>query len=103
MTNYDADMDEARRGLMPANSKAFDDIIAEVKAKNDTYMTQVFETWKVSLAEDAYPVPHIAQWIEFSNAAYPEWQAAILGKKTIKEALNDADKKATQIMQDAGF
>ncbi len=103
MTNYDADMDEARRGLMPANAKAFDDIIAEVKAKNDTYMTQVFETWKVSLAEDAYPVPHIAQWIEFSNAAYPEWQAAILGKKSIKEALADADKKATQIMEDAGL
>lgn len=103
MSNYDADMLEARRGLMPANSKAFDDIIAEVKAKGDTYMTQVFETWKVSLSEDAYTPPHIAQWIEFSNAAYPEFQAAILGKTPIKDTLASVEKKATQIMEDAGL
>lgn len=103
MTNYDTDMLEARRGLMPANAKAFDDIIAEVKAKHDDYMTNVFEVWKVSLAEDAYPVPHIAQWIEISNASYPEFQAAILGQKTPKEALDAASSKATQILEDAGL
>lgn len=103
MTNYDADMEEARRGLMPANAKAFDDIIAEVKAKGDAYMTQVFETWKVSLSEDAYTPPHIAQWIEFSNAAYPEFQKAILGQETPKQALDAVEKKATQIMEDAGL
>jgi multiple sugar transport system substrate-binding protein len=103
MTNYDTNMLEAHRGLMPANAKAFDDIITEVKAKHDDYMTNVFETWKVSLAEDAYPVPHIAQWIEISNASYPEFQAAILGQKTPQEALDTAANKATQILQDAGL
>ena len=103
MTNYDADMLEARRGLMPANAKAFDDIIAEVKGKNDAYMTNVFEIWKVSLSEDAYTPPHIAQWIEFSNAAYPEFQKAILGQETPKEALDAVEKKATTIMEDAGL
>ncbi len=103
MTNYDADMLEATRGLMPANIKAFDDTIAAVKAKHDDYMTSVFETWKVSLSEDAYTPPHIAQWIEFSNAAYPEFQAAILGQKTPQQALQAASDKATQIMQDAGL
>jgi multiple sugar transport system substrate-binding protein len=103
MTNYDADMLEAQRGLMPANIKAFDDTIAAVKAKHDDYMTNVFETWKVSLAEDAYTPPHIAQWIEFSNAAYPEFQAAILGQKTPQQALQAASDKATAIMQDAGL
>ena len=88
---------------MPANARAFDDIIAEVKAKHDAYMTDVFTVWKASLAEDAYPVPHIAQWIEVSNAAYPEFQAAILGQKTAQEALKTASDKATQIMQDAGL
>jgi multiple sugar transport system substrate-binding protein len=94
---------EATRGLMPANIKAFDDTIAAVKAKHDDYMTSVFETWKVSLSEDAYTPPHIAQWIEFSNAAYPEFQAAILGQKTPQQALQAATEKATQIMQDAGL
>ncbi len=103
MTDYDTNMLEARRGLMPANAKAFDDIIAEVKAKHDDYMTNVFEVWQKSLAEDAYPVPHIAQWIEISNASYPEFQAAILGQKTPKEALDTAAKKATQILEDAGL
>ncbi len=103
MTDYDTNMLEAHRGLMPANAKAFDDIIAEVKAKHDDYMTNVFEVWKVSLAEDAYPVPHIPQWIEISNISYPEFQAAILGQKTPKEALDTAAKKATQIMEDAGL
>ena len=103
MTDYDTNMLEARRGLMPANAKAFDDIIKEVKAKHDTYMTNVFEVWKQSLAEDAYPVPHIAQWIEISNASYPEFQAAILGQKTPKAALDAAAKKATQILEDAGL
>ena len=103
MTDYDTNMLEARRGLMPANAKAFDDIIVEVKSKNDAYMTNVFEIWKASLAEDAYPVPHIAQWIEVSNAAYPEFQAAILGQKTPQAALKAASDKATQIMEDSGL
>ena len=47
-------------------------------------------------------VPQTASWIEISNAVYPELQAAILGDKTSKQALDDAAAKATQILQDAG-
>ncbi len=43
-----------------------------------------------------------AEWIEISNAVYPELQAAILGDKTSKQALDDAPPKATEILQDAG-
>ena len=39
------------------------------------------------------------QWIEISNVVYPELQAAILGDKTSKQALDDAADKATQILQ----
>ena len=42
------------------------------------------------------------QWIEISNAVYPELQAAILGDKTSKQALDEAAAKATEILQDAG-
>jgi hypothetical protein len=34
---------------------------------------------------------------------YPELQAAILGDKTPEQALETASKKATEIMEDAGF
>jgi len=47
-------------------------------------------------------VPQTPEWIEISNAVYPELQAAILGDKTSKQALDDAAAKATQILQDAG-
>ena len=44
----------------------------------------------------------IAEWIEISNAVYPELQAAILGDKTPKAALDAAAEKATKVLQDAG-
>ena len=47
-------------------------------------------------------MPPIAEWIEISNAVYPELQAAILGDKTSKQALDTAADKATKILQDAG-
>lgn len=53
-------------------------------------------------AKNAFPVPSTPSWIEISNAVYPELQAAILGDKTSKEALDSAAQKATQILEDAG-
>ena len=47
-------------------------------------------------------MPPLAEWIEISNAVYPELQSAILGDKTSKQALDDAAAKATKILQDAG-
>ena len=47
-------------------------------------------------------MPQTPEWIEISNAVYPELQAAILGDKTPKQALDEAAAKATQILQDAG-
>ena len=53
-------------------------------------------------AKYAFPVPPLAEWIEISNVVYPELQAAILGDKTAKAALDTAADKATKILQDAG-
>ena len=53
-------------------------------------------------AQHAFPVPQTPYWIEISNAVYPELQAAILGDKTSKQALDDAAAKATQILEDGG-
>jgi multiple sugar transport system substrate-binding protein len=50
----------------------------------------------------AFPVPRTPEWIEISNAVYPELQSAILGDKTSKEALDAAAHKATNILKDAG-
>ena len=53
-------------------------------------------------AKHAFAVPQTPSWIEISNAVYPELQAAILGDKTSKEALDAAAEKATAILEDAG-
>ena len=101
LTDYDSEMMEARAGNLPTRTKVFDDVQAEFKASNNQYMADMFSTWRSSLA-DARTPPLIPQWIEVSNVIWPEVQAAIVGQKTPKEALDTAADKATQILQDAG-
>ena len=66
-------------------------------------VSKLFDTFKQSLSLDAFTPPLIPEWIEFTNVLYPELQAAILGDKTPQEALETASKKATEIMEDAGY
>ena len=101
LTNYDSEMMEARAGNLPTRTKVFDDIEAEFRKNNNQYMADMFSTFRTSLA-DARTPPLIPQWIEVSNVIWPAVQAAIVGQKTPKEALDEAADKATQILQDAG-
>ena len=71
------------------------------QAKGDDYKTMVLSAFQEA-AQNAFPVPQTPEWIEISNAVYPELQAAILGDKTSKQALDDAAKKANEILEDAG-
>jgi multiple sugar transport system substrate-binding protein len=101
LTDYDSAMMEARAGNLPARSQAFVDVVEEFKKGDTPYMAEMFSVWEQSLAEARTP-PLVAQWIEVSNVLWPELQAAIVGQKTAKEALDTAAAKATQIMEDAG-
>ena len=89
--------------ISPARPAIWDAIIAEKEAEGDEFMLMVFETFKQSLSLDAFTPPLIPEWIEFTNVLYPELQAAILGDKTPEQALETASKKATEIMEDAGY
>ncbi len=101
LTDYESEMMEARAGNLPTRTKAFADVVEEFKKNNNTYMADMFSTWEQSLAEARTP-PLVPQWIEVSNVIWPELQAAIVGQKTPKEALDTAAGKAKQIMEDAG-
>lgn len=103
LTSHDAQMMEARAGLLPTRTKVWDDVIAEFKAKNDTFMVEVFDVWGKSMREDAFTPPLVAEWGEISNALWPQLQAAILGDKTAQEALDTAAKEVTEVMKDAGY
>jgi multiple sugar transport system substrate-binding protein len=99
LTNDDSQKIEAANGSLPTRTAVWEWDIAQ--AANDPYKKQVLSTFQES-AKYAFPVPPIAEWIEISNVVYPELQAAILGDKTAKAALDTAADKATKILQDAG-
>lgn len=99
LTNEDSQKLEASAGPLPTRTAVWEWDIAQ--AKSDPYKTEVLQAFQEA-AKNAFPVPRTPEWIEISNAVYPELQKAILGDKTSKQALDDAAAKATQILKDAG-
>ncbi len=99
LTNEDSQKLEAAAGPLPTRTAVWEWDIEQ--AKGDDYKTMVLSAFQEA-AKHAFPVPQTPQWIEISNAVYPELQAAILGDKTSQQALDDAAKKATEILEDAG-
>lgn len=102
LTSLDAQLDEARHGLMPTRDDAQQAALAEFKKKGDAFAVDVFETFAAGMAEDSFTPPLIAEWIESSNAIWPELQKAIIGEKTSRQALDDAARKVSAIMKEAG-
>lgn len=66
-------------------------------------MVEVFDIWGQSMADHAFTPPLVAEWGEVSNALWPQLQAAILGDKTAKEALDKAASEVAEVMEDAGY
>jgi multiple sugar transport system substrate-binding protein len=99
LTNEDSQKLEAAAGPLPTRTAVWEWGIEQAKA--DPYKTEVLKAFQEA-AQNAFPVPQTASWIEISNAVYPELQAAILGDKTSKQALDDAAAKATEILEEAG-
>ncbi|RVB78654.1 MULTISPECIES: sugar ABC transporter substrate-binding protein [unclassified Mesorhizobium] len=99
LTNEDSQKLEAASGPLPTRTAVWDWDIQQ--AAGDPYKTEVLAAFQEQ-AKHAFAVPQTPEWIEISNAVYPELQAAILGDKTSKQALDDAAAKATQILEDAG-
>jgi multiple sugar transport system substrate-binding protein len=103
LTDHDRQMVEARTGLLPTRQSVWDAVKAEFLAEGNEFQAMVSETYALSMAEDAFTPPLIEPWIEVSNEIWPALQAAILGEKSIQDALDDAAEAAGEIMQDAGY
>lgn len=99
LTNEDSQKLESSAGPLPTRTAVWDYNIKQ--ADSDPYKKEVLSAFQEA-AKHAFAVPQTPSWIEISNAVYPELQAAILGDKTSKEALDTAAQKATQILEDAG-
>lgn len=103
LTDHDRQMIEARTGILPTRTAVWDDALAEFEAAGNTFMVEVFSTFRTSMAEDAFTPPLIPEWIEVSNVLWPELQAAMVGDKTAQEALDAAALAAAEIMTEAGY
>lgn len=99
LTNDDSQKIEAANGSLPTRKAVWEWDIKQ--AENDPYKKEVLTAFQEA-AKYAFPVPTTPSWIEISNVVYPELQAAILGDKTAKEALDEAAEKATNVLKDAG-
>ncbi len=102
LTSHDAQMVEARLGLLPTRTQVWNDVIEEFRADGNDFMVEVFEVWGESMAEHAFTPPLIPEWGEISNALWPRLQAAIVGDMSAEDALNEAAEDVREVMEDAG-
>jgi len=99
LTNEESQKTEAATGTLPTRASVWEWVISQ--AENDPYRKEVLNAFQEAAAT-SFPVPKTPAWVEISNVVYPELQAAILGDKTAKQALDDAAEKATQVLEDYG-
>ena len=103
LTDYDRQMVEASKGLLPTRTQVWVDATAHFKADGNAFLANVMEVYSQSMAEDAFTPPLIPEWIEVSNEIWPRLQSAILGEMTIQAALDEAAEAAAEVMEDAGY
>jgi multiple sugar transport system substrate-binding protein len=96
-------MVEGRVSHIPSRTKVVADLVEELKKEGNTYLSDMYGVWGAALAQDAFTPPLIPEWPEFTNILFPELQAAIVGDKTPKQALEDATKATDQLMRNAGY
>ncbi|WP_417724258.1 ABC transporter substrate-binding protein [Salipiger sp.] len=99
LTGEDSQKLESAAGPLPSRTAVWDYVSEQ--AKGDDYRSEVLAAFKETAAT-AFAVPPTPLWIEATNLIYPELQAAILGDKTVDEALSDASDAVDELMQEEG-
>ena len=87
-------------GSLPTRSAVWDANIAA--AGDDAFRAESLAAFAEG-AKFAFAVPPIPEWGESTNLVFPELQAAILGDKTVKEALDDAAEAVDELMRESGY
>ena len=99
LTNEESQKLESSAGPLPSRTAVWEWVAEE--AKDDPYRAEVLAAFQETAAT-AFAVPPTEYWIEATNLIYPELQAAILGDKTVDEALSDASDAVDELMQEEG-
>lgn len=99
LTNQESQILESSAGPLPTRTKVWEHVVDA--AKSDPYKTEVLAAFQET-GKTAFAVPATPYWIEATNLIYPELQAAILGDKSVDEALQAASDAVDGLMRENG-
>ena len=102
LTSEESQLAESAGGSLPTRSAVWEANVAEAQAGDDAFRAESLAAFAEG-AKFAFAVPPIPEWGETTNLVFPELQAAILGDKTIEEALNDAAAAVDELMRESGY
>ncbi|MES0885211.1 extracellular solute-binding protein [Roseibium sp. SCP14] len=101
LTSEESQLAESAGGSLPTRSAVWEANLAKANAGDDAFRAEALAAFAEG-AKYAFAVPPIAEWVESTNIVFPELQAAIVGDKSVEQALNDAAEEVDEMMQDAG-
>jgi multiple sugar transport system substrate-binding protein len=99
LTNEDSQVLESAAGPLPTRTKVWEHVLEA--AKDDPFRAETLAAFQET-GKTAFPVPPTPYWIEASNLIFPELQAAILGDKSVDEALAAASDAVDGMMRENG-
>jgi len=102
LTSEESQLAESSGGSLPTRSAVWTANVQTAADGDDPFRAEALAAFAAG-AEYAFAVPPIPEWGETTNIVFPELQAAILGDKSVKEALDDAAAEVDELMQDAGY
>ncbi|RMD92903.1 MAG: extracellular solute-binding protein [Alphaproteobacteria bacterium] len=99
LTNEESQKLESSAGPLPTRTAVWEYVVQQ--AEGDPYRSEVLKAFQEA-AKHAFPAPKTPYWIEATNLIYPELQAAIVGDKSVEEALADAAEAVDELMREEG-
>jgi len=102
LTSEESQLAESSGGSLPSRTAVWEANLKAAQNGDDAYRAEALAAFAEG-AKHAFAVPAIPEWVESTNIVFPELQAAIVGDKTAKEALDDAAAAVDEMMQDAGY
>ncbi len=102
LTSEESQLAESAGGSLPTRTAVWATNVEAAQNGDDAFRAEALAAFAEG-AKHAFAVPPIPEWGESTNIVFPELQAAIVGDKTVEEALNDAAEGVDELMREAGY
>lgn len=102
LTSEESQLAESAGGSLPTRTAVWEANVAAAASGDDAFRAEALAAFAAG-AEYAFAVPPIPEWGESVNLVFPELQAAIVGDKTVKQALDDAADAVDELMRESGY